>query len=160
MSIRPFDQFSKQLFETLLTPFGTVTLDRNVLGEARKVDVFFQPQSPLDPLELGLLARLGKTACLFEPFRDPPDNTEVRNCLLKLFLLHAEYHRRAGHTLPDNDLPKLWILTTSAPDRLLSEFSGQLQPEWEDGIYFIAKGLQTAIIALNELKIRIDDFTQ
>ena len=39
----PFDQFSKQLLEEFLTPFGTVERSLEIPGEARQVDVYFVP---------------------------------------------------------------------------------------------------------------------
>jgi hypothetical protein len=43
MSRTPFDQFSKQFLEELLTPFGQVQVNQEVLGEARFIDVQFTP---------------------------------------------------------------------------------------------------------------------
>jgi hypothetical protein len=38
-----FDQFSKQYLEELLTPLGEVTIGKELLGEARQIDVWFVP---------------------------------------------------------------------------------------------------------------------
>ena len=153
MTRQPFDEFAKQLFESLLAAFGTVSADRNVPGEARKVDIYFQPRSQglINIDELGLLARLSETVCLFEPFRNPPKYTDIRNCLLKLFLMQAELHRQAERILPDADLPRLWILASSVSNQLLTDFGAELQSEWSDGIYFFNPAFRTAIIAINEL---------
>lgn len=57
-----FDQFSKQYLEELLTPLGEVTIGKELLGEARQIDVWFvpNPQSAAGK-ELGLLRHLIKT---------------------------------------------------------------------------------------------------
>jgi hypothetical protein len=34
-----FDQFSKQFLEELLAPLGEVTIGKELLGEARQIDV-------------------------------------------------------------------------------------------------------------------------
>jgi hypothetical protein len=43
MAKNPFDQFSKQLLEEVLAPFGAVKTSLEVPGEAQFVDVFFEP---------------------------------------------------------------------------------------------------------------------
>lgn len=43
MTRQPFDEFSKQLFEALLTPYGRVSVDRTVPGESRRIDIYFEP---------------------------------------------------------------------------------------------------------------------
>jgi hypothetical protein len=40
MTRQPFDEFSKQLFEALLTPYGRVSVDRTVPGESRRIDIY------------------------------------------------------------------------------------------------------------------------
>ncbi|KAM3089647.1 DUF4351 domain-containing protein [Phormidesmis sp. 146-35] len=152
MTRQPFDEFSKQLFEALLTPYGRVSVDRTVPGESRRIDIYFEPTSstPGNIAELGRLAEFSATKSLFEPYRNPPTSVEVRNCVLKLYLLHAELHRAAGRTLPDAELPHLWILATSASDQLLSDFGGDLH-NGEDGIYHFHPGWRSGIINIAEL---------
>ncbi|MCU0551473.1 MAG: DUF4351 domain-containing protein [Leptolyngbya sp. Prado105] len=152
MTRQPFDEFSKQLFEVLLTPYGRVSVDRTVPGESRRIDIYFEPTASImgDGTELGRLAQFSFTPCLFEPYRNPPTSVEVRNCVLKLYLLHAELHRAAGRTLTDAELPQLWILASSASDQLLSDFGGELQ-NGEDGIYQFDRGWRSGIISIAEL---------
>ncbi|MBD1842362.1 DUF4351 domain-containing protein [Cyanobacteria bacterium FACHB-63] len=151
MTRQPFDEFSKQLFEALLTPYGRVTVDRTVPGESRRIDIYFEPINPtqLNPAELGQLAQLSQTKSLFEPFRNPPTSAEVRSCVLKLYLLHAELHRAANRTLLDAELPRLWIVASSASSQLLADFGGQL--DGEDGIYLFDRGGRTGLINIAEL---------
>jgi hypothetical protein len=151
MTRQPFDEFSKQLFEALFSPYGTVSVDRNVPGEARRIDIYFEPTSTQQGgEELGLLAQFRSTKCLFEPFRQPPTAVEVRNCALKLYLLHAELHRSATHTLPDEELPYLWILASSVSDQLLNNFGGELG-EAGEGIYHFHPGWRSGLICITEL---------
>jgi len=67
------DRFAKDCLEELLTPYGQVKPDRKVSSETREIDVLFIPNAPPETLskDLGLLGRLGETAAIFEPFRNP-----------------------------------------------------------------------------------------
>ncbi len=156
MTRTPFDQFSKQFLEELLTLVGEVKPTLEVPGEPRFVDIWFAPfqQPTVNPQTLGLLGRIATTACLLEPFRNQPSFTEVRNCLLKLFLLQADFQRKAkreGDTIPEAELPQLWILAPSASDHLVNTFRALVGETWLEGIYFFAEGLKTAVIAINKL---------
>lgn len=77
---------------------------------------------------------------MLEPFRNQPSRTEVRNCLLKLLAYFGELQRKAKRektSLPENNLPRLWILATSASDTLLESFGAKLElQKWPQGVYF------------------------
>jgi hypothetical protein len=147
-----------------LTPLGNVEKSLEVLGEARLVDIWFVPFSEpaTDADTLGLLGKLVATPCLLEPFRNQPTLTEVRNCLLKLFLVQADFQRRARRgdvsetypqegRIPEAELPQLWILASSASDTLLTSFGANSRTDWEQGVFFLAESFRTAIIAINRL---------
>ncbi|MEL4897353.1 hypothetical protein P9B04_18165, partial [Crocosphaera sp. Alani8] len=51
-----YDQFSKDLLETLLLPYGVVEGAKRVSSEVREIDVWFVPRETKLPSELGLLA--------------------------------------------------------------------------------------------------------
>ena len=142
-----FDQLSKQLLEEFLTPLGKVEKSLEVLGEARFVDIWFVPfaQPAMPPAAIGLLGKLATTPCLLEPFRNQPTLTEVRNCLLKLFLVQADFQRKAKRgevseafpqegRIPEAELPQLWILTSSASDTILSGFGANPHESWTEGV--------------------------
>ncbi|GAA6620536.1 flagellar assembly protein H [Scytonema sp. NUACC26] len=156
MTRTPFDQFSKQFLEELLTLVGEVKPTLEVPGEPRFVDIWFAPfpQPTVNRQTLGLLGLIATTCCLLEPFRNQPSFTEVRNCLLKLFLLQADFQRQAKRerqTIPEAELPQLWILAPSASDNLVNTFRALVNDTWGEGIYLFADGLKTAMIAINEL---------
>lgn len=161
MSRTPYDQFSKQYLEELLTPLGEVAIGKEVLGEARQVDVFFSPtsESVVAP-QIGLLSRFATTACLLEPFRNQPSPTEIRDCLLKLFLSHAELQRQAKRNnarLQEGQLPRLWILASSASENLLNGFRAQSdETTWGQGVYLLGESLRAAIVAINQLPTTTD----
>jgi Domain of unknown function (DUF4351) len=54
MSQFPHDEFAKNLFELLLTPFGGVEIERGVQPEAKAVDIYFQPSKPIH-LQTGII---------------------------------------------------------------------------------------------------------
>jgi hypothetical protein len=153
----PHDQFAKQYLEELLTSIGEVRVGLEVLGESRQVDVWFAPNDapPAEPNALGILGRMAQTPCLLEPYRNPPTPTEIRSCLLKLFLVQADSQRKArreGEQFDEAALPFLWVLATSASKSLVQGFGGQgNETEWMTGIYLLPQWLRTAIVAINQL---------
>ena len=156
MAKNPFDSFSKQLLEEILSPYGAVEVSREVPGESQFVDVFFKPSSPIAvaPTQLGLLGRMAQTPCLLEPFRNQPTPSEVRSCLLKLYQTHGDYQRKARRekeSIQENDLPHLWILASSASETLLNLFGFSTSNDWDSGVYFLNPGFRAALIAINQL---------
>jgi len=156
MTTKPFDQFNKRLFQELLSPFGQVTPNFVVPGEERAIDIFFVPDANrnLDSDELGDLASMLHQPALLEPFRSQLKDAEVCNCLLKLFLVHADQQRQAereGQPLSSDNLPYLWILAATVSDRLIADVGGQMDADLGDGFYRLAPRLKTAIVALEEL---------
>jgi hypothetical protein len=156
-----FDQFSKLLLEEVLSPFGAVETSREVSGEAQFVDVYFEPSSSpkLATRELGLLGQIAQTPCLLEPFRNQPTLSEVRSCLRKLYQVHGDYQRKARReqeSIAEEALPQLWILASSASGTLLSQFEATQNDAWGAGVYFLAPGLKTAIVAINQLPLTED----
>ena len=150
------DQFAKDYLEELLSRFGEVTAPRRVSGEMREIDVWFAPRTDppanLDPL--GLLGRLAQTPALFEPFRNAATVTDICNCLLKLLTLRGKYlreARRKKETLPEDRLPRLWVLSPTASDKILDNFRAKIEPSWGPGIHFFGPAYRTAIVAIHQL---------
>jgi hypothetical protein len=162
MAKNPFDQFSKQLLEEVLAPYGTVKISLEVTGESQFVDVFFEPSSnqadslsvSIAPQALGLLGRIAQTPCLLEPFRNQPSAFEIRSCLQKLYHVHGTYLRKAKRekeSIAEGDLPQLWILASTASDALLNGFGVSSNEDWGSGVYFLHPSLKAAIVAINQL---------
>ena len=151
------DQFAKQYLEELLTSVGEVRVGLEVLGESRQVDVWFAPDDPppREPNALGLLGRMAQTPCLLEPYRNAPTPTDIRSCLLKLFLVQADSQRKArreGERSEEAVLPYLWVLATTASEALVQGFGGQVdETGWIAGVYQLPRWLRTAIVAINQL---------
>jgi len=157
------DQFAKQYLAELLAPLGSVEPGREVAGEVQQADVWFVPGTLVETERqvLGLLGQMASSPCLLKPFRNPPSRTEVRSCLLKLFLLHGEIQRQSRRdrasgatsaTLKEDDLPRLWIVSPSASAALLNGFGAREQSDgWSAGVYFLPAAQRTALVALNQL---------
>ena len=156
MAKNPFDSFSKQLLEELLSPYGAVEVSREVPGESQFVYVYFEtsPQTADALAEPGLLSRIAQTACLLEPLLNQPSPSEVRSCLVKLFKVHGYCQRKAlqeKESLQDDELPYLWILTLSVPDTLLNGFGFARNSDWPSGVYFMPPVFKTAMIVIDQL---------
>ncbi len=156
MSRTPFDQLSKQLIEELLTPFGQIQLNREVLGESRYIDLWFSPTPtpPADLSFLGLLGRFTTRPCLIEPFRHSPRWIELASCLLKLYSIRLELDRQAKReqqSLSQEQLPLLWILTPTASQSFLQGIGAKSQDDWPKGVYFSVESLYTRIVVIHHL---------
>ena len=127
----PYDRFAKDYLQELLSPLGTVETSKDVSGEVLEIDVYFLPksQSQIDKEILGLLGRFADTAALFEPFRNPVTESEVRSCTIKLFNTCASLEREAKRNstkLDNSSLPKLWNLSPTASKTFLKVFGSEL----------------------------------
>ena len=149
-----WDKFSKDYLETFLASSGDVKTSLDVTAETQEIDVYFRPTSSKIPPELGLLGRLAQTPCLLEPYRNPVTIDGIIACLSKLFTvreqLQREAHRNQQPLLAEN-IPRLWILTPTASQRIITAFSALNNPDWGEGIHFLPPALTTAIIVLHQL---------
>ena len=96
------------------------------------------------------------TSCLFEPYRNAPNEIEIRSCLLKLYSVQGELLRQAKRekrSISEEELPFLWILTPTCSERILEGFGAKTKEGWEKGVYFLPKYQKAAIVAINQLPI-------
>jgi hypothetical protein len=144
----------KDYLETFLSSSGDVKTSLDVTAKTQEIDVYFRPTSPEMPPELGLLGRLAQTPCLLEPHRNPVTIEGIIACLSKLFTvreqLQREAHRNQQPLLAEN-IPRLWILTPTASQRIITAFSALNHPDWGEGIYFLPPALTTSLIVLHQL---------
>ncbi len=154
----PHDQFAKSYLQELLATLGEVQIPRAVLSEARQIDVWFEPSDSPDPNRicvLGLFGRLLSTSCIFEPFRNPVSVDEICGCVSKYLDVRGEYLRaanRENEKLHEDILPKLWIITPTASEDILSGF-GAINDEgnWGKGIYLLAKYFRGGMVVVHQL---------
>ncbi len=163
MTRQPHDQFAKEYLEELLTPLGTINKSKKVTSEVQEIDVWFEPSSSPPPpeLPLGLLGKMATTSCLFEPFRNPPSEIEIRSCISKLYAVHNDLLRKAkrsNKTLTEAELPVLWILTPTFSARMIEGVVGIQSNEgsWGKGVYFSPNVFKTGIVAIHQLPVNED----
>jgi hypothetical protein len=150
------DQFAKDYLEELLSPLGEVTPARTIRGEQREIDVWFVPKEDMtvNRDNLGLLGHLAATASLFEPFRNPANPNEICNCLLKSLEVRGGFQRQTNRNktqFNEDDLPKLWILTPTASERILEGFGAKPNETYGKGIYFFPLYFRTAFVVIHQL---------
>ncbi|MBS9386039.1 MAG: hypothetical protein HEQ24_18180 [Dolichospermum sp. BR01] len=156
MTRQPHDQLAKEYLEELLAPLGEVKTSKDVKSEVQEIDVWFVPTTTVINSELGLLGKMAVTSCLFEPYRNAPNEVEIRSCLLKLYSVQGELLRQAKRekrSISEEELPFLWILTPTCSERILEGFGAKTKEGWEKGVYFLPKYQKAAIIAINQLPI-------
>ena len=156
MTRQSHDQFAKDYLEELLLPLGKVNKSRKVTSEVQEIDVWFEPSTRTTPeVALGLLGKMVLTSCLLEPFRNPPSETEIRSCLLKLYAVHGEVLRKAKRmkkALTETELPYLWILTPTFSGRMIAGFGAVNDTsQWIKGVYLLPSFLRAGIIAIHQL---------
>lgn len=156
------DQFAKEYLEEILAPLGTIKKSKKVKSEVQEIDVWFEPASSPSRTELplGLLGKMAVTPCLFEPFRNPPSEVEIRSCLSKLYAVHSDVLRKAkrtNQTIPEAELPFLWILTPTLSARMIEGFGTHSdESNWLKGVYFLAKSLKAGIVVIHQLPVNED----
>jgi hypothetical protein len=161
------DQYCKQFTAELLEHKGEVQVHYEISPDgARQADIYFRPDPTADLKTLGLLGQIAAKPCIIEHFYNQPTQIEIQKCLQKLLTLRSnllnkaerdkkaksEAEQKNFQALKEEELPRLWILATSASDNLLNFFGAKPKPNWSKGVYFCcADGFRTAIVAINRL---------
>ncbi|MBJ7296335.1 MAG: hypothetical protein JHC73_08435, partial [Dolichospermum sp.] len=159
MTRQPHDQLAKEYLEELLAPLGEVKTSKDVKSEVQEIDVWFVPTTTAINSELGLLGKMAVKSCLFEPYRNAPNEVEIRSCLVKLYSVQGELLRQAKRekrSISEEELPFLWILTPTCSERILEGFGAKTKEGWEKGVYFLPKYQKAAIVAINQLPMTED----
>lgn len=163
------DSFTKEWMEGILTDFGEVTIEKQIAGEVRKIDLYFCPNpAAIDELKkLGLLGRMVSKLALMEAYRNAVPEWDVRNSREKVFQVEAELVREAarskkklkrsvGEASRNGNCPFMWVLTPTFSEVLQKKFGVQERRAWGKGIYFLAEADRTAVIAIHQLPRTID----
>lgn len=163
MSQFPHDEFVKEYLPELIQDYGEAKSGENVNAQRREIDVFFQPKlygrvylAPTTPDTLGLLGKLVQTTVIFEVFRNPVESHQITECLGKLFDIQAEIRRekrKNQQKIFSSRSPFLWILTPTLVREKINLFKAESQKNWTKGIYFLAPGLNTGIVVINQLPV-------
>jgi hypothetical protein len=125
MAQKVHDHFAKQYFSYLIDKKGKSEISYEIKETSFQVDVVFTPiAEQADFPALGLLGQMTCDECFLEVFWKQPQKQEIRTCLSKLFLAHNNLYNQAKSQkkyLPEETLPRLWIITTSASNTLLNK---------------------------------------
>ncbi len=150
-----FDQLAKQLACTLLEDFGETTTSEEVLADSQQIDIWHQPaEGAHDRARLGILGRMTEAACLLEPYHEPPDDDDLRECIRKQLSFH---HARVLKTRGAADgravvpLATCWIVSSGRPVSVIPAFGFTPAAGWPDGIYDSLPGLRLKLAVLTEL---------
>ncbi|MCT7956428.1 hypothetical protein [Laspinema palackyanum] len=153
-----YDEFTKKYIQELLRQLGQTETSKTMASQRREIDIFFTPnpaENIGDASHLGLLGRLATTPAVFEPFSNPVKPREICSCLVKLLDIKAEFERqsvREKRRITPAESPRLWMMTPTASAAVLADFGATLDLEnWISCVYFLPKGLQSAIIVIHQL---------
>ena len=133
-----FDILAKQIISTALESAGRVEAERQVVGPAQSVDIWFRPDPALaaNLTAAGLLGRMGAEPCIIEPFRNTPGLTELQGCIGKQHALAHETALTAKRSSePRPGRPRLWVVSTGRPDTVLQAYDFEPMPDWPTGCY-------------------------
>ena len=103
---------------------------------------------------LGLLGRFAEYPAILEPFRNAAPADEICDCIIKVLEVKAKLRREAKANkikLQEEKIPKLWVLTPTASETILSSFNVIQKQGWLPGIYFLGDSLRSAIVAIHQL---------
>ncbi|MEA5596968.1 DUF4351 domain-containing protein [Rivularia sp. UHCC 0363] len=155
------DEFAKDYLEELLKNYGTVEPDKKVSGEKKEIDILFTPsaQQTYDLQLIGVLGRFAEYPAILEPFRNAAPADEICDCVIKVLEVKAKMRReaKANNTkLEEEKIPKLWVLTPTASQTVLSGFNVNQKEGFPPGIYFLGDNLRSAIVAIHQLPKTIE----
>lgn len=138
------DPFAKDLLEVVLAPHGGVRQDALIPGtDAQRADVRFVPRRGARRAH-GLLGRMARGPCLFEPFSDAPSADDLLACMRKLLTWR---HLRAKRRLRGEVLA--WALCAGRPSDALATLAMRPTPRWPTGVY--GAGFPLRVVVLDEL---------
>ena len=113
--------------------------NREISGHALAADLWVEPDpAHVSDLEtLGILGRMtGPGPCLIEPFSSVPAEPDIRSCILKQYSLdHARRRDATKERQPAPPFPRLWVVSTGSPDRIIVGMDLQPMPGWPRGCY-------------------------
>ncbi len=155
------DEFAKDYLEELLKNYGTVEPDKKVSGEKKEIDILFTPsaQQTYDLELLGVLGKFTEYPAILEPFRNAAPADEICDCIIKVLEVKAKMRREAKANdtkLQEEKIPKLWVLTPTASQTVLSGFNVNQKEGFPPGIYFLGDNLRSAIVAIHQLPKTIE----
>lgn len=129
MSQFPFDEFSKDLLETLLQPIDKAEAAKTISSEVREIDLYFIPhQHHTAHPELGLLQHLVNRPTSLEAFRNAATVQEIKSCMSKLWDIQhdlAKAAKKKKQTVSTDKQPQLWVITPTLAVKQLQKLEAK-----------------------------------
>jgi hypothetical protein len=164
-----FDQFAKDLFESVLAPIGDVVRGKEVMAEPLEIDIAFQASSSLSEEardRFGLPGRLLERTSYFEPYRKPLEVEHLWNGAAKVTWSWLAARRKV-RSAEDVEESPLWIVTPSASAGLLERAGfkpmgkagadGDVssawweERRWPPGLYSLPGMVPVRVVVISEL---------
>lgn len=150
------EQLKKDYLFEFLSSQGEIETGRTITTPTLKdIDLWFVRDSSKLVEEKNLFIQLTKTRALFEYYYDPITPDDIRQSLRKLLAVLGEFSRLARakkKKLSNFELPRLWILTPSISEDILTECSSAESKD-TSGIYFWAPAFRTAFVVIDRLPV-------
>lgn len=149
-----FDQFGKQMVRTALASRGPVETDAEVSADTRRIDLWFTPDPPPDPVpaELGLLGRITAGASTLEFFHNTPSGEDLAACLIK----HGEFRHFLSLRKVPPPVPTQWVISSGRPETGIEGLWLRPMSGWPSGIYEGPPLLWTRLVVVSELPVARD----
>jgi hypothetical protein len=148
------DKVSRHLLATLMSASGAVAERVELPEDWEVIEVWSNPAPVPKPARLGLLQKMMTTPGLIHPCHKSPTAHRVLKYQRDLFLLHQDLQHTAeleNKSIPEAELPQLWILAPSVSEDLLTGFRAVPSSKWLPGIYTFPPAFRTAIINIEQL---------
>jgi hypothetical protein len=150
-----YDHLAKQLASALLDGFGETKTSEEVLVDSQLIDVWHLPgEGSQDRARLGMFGRMTASACLLEPYHEPPDDDDLRECIRKhLSFHHARVLKARAATSGKAVVPlaTCWIVSSGRPVSAWPAFGFVPAVGWPRGVYDTLPGLRLKLVVLTKL---------
>ena len=150
-----FDALGKGLLRGTLHHGGDLHPAHEVTSPSQSVDGWFQPDPARDDQlrHRGTLGRMARgDPALFEPFHDPPDLDEVRDCIHKQLAVDRTRRRKARRDgAPRPPFPKLWLISAGRPRGVLHAYGFKPMRGWPEGFWQRSKPDALGLVVVRDL---------
>jgi hypothetical protein len=150
-----FDHYTKSFLQDMLGPTGKVETQHEIAAaDSQWADVWYEPNPAQAHLRdrMGWLGVMSAAPCMFEPFGQPPDEEEVRECQRKLFTKqHLRVREAKKKQAARPVLPRQWIIAPSLPPRFTGTFGLQPVNGFPQGIHVGLDGYGLGWVSLRDL---------
>lgn len=150
------DEFAKDFLSHFLAPYGEVKRIKIEPPEPEKVDIFRQEH--LEHIEglknLDLLLKIAETPFILRRFSAPLDVDGVQDCLgtiTKVLVALENKSFQKKNNFREDTIIKMWILTPTVSEDVLSGFGTQNKKDWLPAFHFSPELFHTCIVAIDQL---------